>query len=852
MNNLPPQPRMTPIDWLRSHMVQLLVLLNGLILTGAAFLIVNYFVQKIIQDDNLFFTTNTKLALAEKLDAVENSFQTISSVFLSASEMSDEKLTNLFRDLDTDSKSFEQVYWLRYNDEGKLNVPIALKETSFSTNNLIAEFDILRRLTEKPIPPNALLVFSRSQPKALVGHDNRVQGGGMSLVRSIDRDNKKLGYVVSFVKIDTLVKMYWLDSHERLLKLDLRVQGSPNAIYNLNNKVEYPAEEFRSASRLSLTVPVGESSLEYVVDFARTQKDNILSIIPWLMLGSGLILTLIVWLYVWTNQSKSESLTLMNAALQSKNMELNSEVVEREKLNQALRKAERENRAIINAVSDVIFEISTGGEILFLSEAWTRITGFEIENTLGRVFFDMLHPQDQEEQQRNIMQLVKGQKQAYRELARLRTSNGTFRAVELAVSMLRQDENKNLRIAGTITDVEERRKAERALGEAERKYRTIWENAAGGIYQITPEGQILSANPAMALILGYTNPEQLLREVRNANIQLYANQQERHAFLKAVTADVNTVSTELQVYAKNGQKIWVHENTRCVRDEDGNIMYYEGSFEDITQRKQAEETLHAAKLQSDLANRAKSEFLANMSHELRTPLNAIIGFSEIIKNEVFGPIEPKQYWEYARDIHDSGKHLLGIINQILDISRIDVGERELNESMVDVVKVANVCLDLIMPRAKAANLKVISLTTTDMPKIIAEEVAIKQILTNLLSNAVKFTPDGGRITISAEIERNGQFRVSVTDTGVGLDDQEIERALSPFGYIDGRLNKSSSGLGLGLSLVNSLMRLHGGRFELFSQKGIGTTASIIFPAERVDGYKAATVQVVSSGASSLQ
>lgn len=827
------------LHWLRNHYGQAFVLLNGIFLTVLAFFAISYFVQKVIDDDSNYFMTNSRLSLVDKLNGLKNSFHTISSVFVLAGDMPDADILKLYDDIQTDTRFFSQILWLRSGESGVLSNPLLLPPISPDVQTLIRDFGISKKILETKMRENGLYAFTMEDDRALL--ENRlnlnVRGGGLVLIRAVDRDSSRLGYVIGFVKPEYLIKLYWLEGHERLLRVDLREQGSDSAVYTLDYITDSFLSAFQSPYKFNMSVPMGETILEYNIDFVRTHKDSMLLVVPWLVLVSGIIFTLIVWLYVWTNKNKSESLTRMNQVLQHKNVELNTEVQEREKLNQALRKAERENRAIINAVSDVIFEISIEGEILFLSEAWLRVTGFDVEYSLGRMFFDMLHPQDQEEQQKSVAQLVKGQKQAYRMLVRLRTSDGTFRSVDLAVSMLRQDENKNLRIVGTITDVEERRKAERALGEVEKKYRTIWENAASGIYQITPEGQILSANPAMAEILGYSNPELLLRSIRNANTQLYVSQSDRNHFLRAVGHEANSVSVESQVYARDGSKIWIHENTRVVRDEDGNIIYYEGSFEDITDRKKSEERLKDAKLQSDLANRAKSEFLANMSHELRTPLNAIIGFSEIIKNEVFGEIQPKQYWEYARDIHDSGKHLLGIINQILDISRIDVGERALNESMVDVCKVANICLDLMATRAKAADLVIINLMNgNDLPYIIAEEVAVKQIITNLLSNAVKFTPNGGRITVSAEIERDGRLRVSITDTGVGLEDHEIERALSPFGYVDGRLNKATSGLGLGLSLVNSLMRLHGGSFELFSQKGIGTTASIIFPASRIDGY----------------
>ena len=177
--------------------------------------------------------------------------------------------------------------------------------------------------------------------------------------------------------------------------------------------------------------------------------------------------------------------------------------------------------------------------------------------------------------------------------------------------------------------------------------------------------------------------------------------------------------------------------------------------------------------------------------------------------------------------------MLKIINEILDVARIEAGERQLNEEVINVEKVLKSALDLLGPKIESGNLAVINQVEGTAPRLIGEETAIKQMLTNILSNAAKFTPAGGRITVSSEIDGEGYFRLSVTDTGVGLERDEIERALSPFGQVNANLDRTASGAGLGLTLVGALIRLHGGRLEIFSQKGIGTTATLIFPPSRV-------------------
>ncbi|MEE8393942.1 MAG: ATP-binding protein, partial [Rhodospirillales bacterium] len=254
---------------------------------------------------------------------------------------------------------------------------------------------------------------------------------------------------------------------------------------------------------------------------------------------------------------------------------------------------------------------------------------------------------------------------------------------------------------------------------------------------------------------------------------------------------------------------------------------------DITERQKAEISLKEAKEQSDLANRTKTEFLANMSHELRTPLNSIIGFSEIMAGETFGPLGRPQYQEYARDIKESGAHLLHLINDILDVSRIESDELALSETRIDVAHLIGSCRRLVSGRAQKAGLRIEMEPQDDLPALLADERRLKQILINLLSNAIKFTPEGGTVTIKAGLNSDGRYQFTISDTGIGIAPENIETALSTFGQADGSLARIHEGAGLGLPLSRSLAELHGGELLLESAPGVGTTVTVFFPPERV-------------------
>ncbi len=248
---------------------------------------------------------------------------------------------------------------------------------------------------------------------------------------------------------------------------------------------------------------------------------------------------------------------------------------------------------------------------------------------------------------------------------------------------------------------------------------------------------------------------------------------------------------------------------------------------------QLADDLSLARDQAEAANQAKSEFLAAMSHELRTPLNAVIGFSEIIKDETFGPVGSTRYRDYANDINQSGQHLLDLINDILDLSKVEAGVDELHEEDIDIRDLTRAVFTLVGERARRESTKLELDLADDLPLLRADERKLKQILVNLLSNAIKFTEAGGLITLKAWCRSDSGFVFQVIDTGIGIAPEDIQKALSQFGQVDSDLNRQYDGTGLGLPLTKCLAELHGGGLDLQSQVGVGTTATIRLPASRI-------------------
>jgi cell cycle sensor histidine kinase DivJ len=263
-----------------------------------------------------------------------------------------------------------------------------------------------------------------------------------------------------------------------------------------------------------------------------------------------------------------------------------------------------------------------------------------------------------------------------------------------------------------------------------------------------------------------------------------------------------------------------------VRDQPGIVAV----TRDISDRKAQEVEILRTRDEAESASRAKTQFLANMSHELRTPLNAVIGFSEILHRELFGAIGEARYLEYARLIHESGEHLLNVVNDILDMSKIEAGKFKIVKEPFDVAPLVKSCCDLMRHTAEQRSLSLIMDVAPGIPELPADKRACKQMLINLISNAIKFTDPGGWVRVSAR--RVGEtVELCVADNGIGIAEADLPRLGNPFVQANNSYDRSYDGAGLGLSVVKGLARLHGGRLELKSSLGEGTSATIVLPLE---------------------
>jgi PAS domain S-box-containing protein len=383
-------------------------------------------------------------------------------------------------------------------------------------------------------------------------------------------------------------------------------------------------------------------------------------------------------------------------------------------------------------------------------------------------------------------------------------------------------------VGGVAVDISDKKKAELALQASEARFRGFMENAPVEMVVKDLEGRYVMISRAVEEIWDRTAAEILGR--RSSEITPSAGAAIAEAMDREVIETGRSVAKE--IHFPGWRSEWAYAVKFPIKDAAGRVVAIGSVALDVTEKKHTEQELMHAKEQAELANRAKSQFLANMSHELRTPLNAILGFSEIICQQLFGPLGSPKYLEYARDIWDSGEHLLGIVNSVLDTSKIEAGSFELNEAPCDIPDIVDAAMRMVEERARHGGLMLEQHVAPGLRPILADERVCRQILLNLLSNAVKFTPVGGRVTATAEVAPDGSLLIQVADNGIGIAPADLEKVFDRFSQVDSSYARRHSGTGLGLHLTKKLIELHGGTIRLDSEVGVGTTVTVTLPPWR--------------------
>ena len=384
-------------------------------------------------------------------------------------------------------------------------------------------------------------------------------------------------------------------------------------------------------------------------------------------------------------------------------------------------------------------------------------------------------------------------------------------------------------LAGAI----QRARLDAELRGSEARKQAIVESALDCVVTVDASGLLVEFNPAAEATFGWRRGEAVGRRMEDLLIPPDQRAGHQTGFARFLAGDGSggggMVGRRVEVTAMRRDGSTFPAELSIAPARVGDELFFTAYLRDITDRRDAERALLDAKTRAEAAAEAKSAFLGNMSHELRTPLNAIIGFSEILKNQLLGPLGEPKYAEFAADIHEGGAHLLNIINDVLDMARIEAGEHHLMRETIDVGAVVRSCLQMLRDRAAKGEVALIDDTGPLPVGLYADRRAVMKILLNLLSNAVKFTPPGGRARVTVGPDETGAVVLRVEDTGVGIPPDALSRVFEPFQQADMNLNRQHEGAGLGLTITRALVELHGGSIALTSTQGHGTTVTVRFP-----------------------
>ncbi|MBI5657848.1 MAG: PAS domain S-box protein [Geobacter sp.] len=552
-----------------------------------------------------------------------------------------------------------------------------------------------------------------------------------------------------------------------------------------------------------------------------------------------------------------QAFNAMLGTIDSQNRELVGANLNLEAMVASLAESEQQFRAIFEQAAVGAVKIDTAtGRILMANRRSCDMLGYAGNAIVGMPVSEIIHPADLPAYGTSLAELVAGRIREFSVELRCLDVRGSIVWIDLTVSPLWTADSQPTTLIAIAQDATGRVLAEDALRISEEKFRNIFAEAPAGIFQSTLDGRFVSVNAKLAAIFGYGSPDQMLESITDISSQLFVHPEQRRLIVTRTIDATSYVHLEVDYRRRDGSVITTNLYMRAVRDNRGEVAFLEGFVEDITERKLAEEELRrhrehledlvrertaelaVAKERAEAADRLKSAFLATMSHELRTPLNSIIGFTGILLQGLGGPINEEQAKQLTM-VKNSASHLLSLISDVLDISKIEAGQLTISRESFDLGESIRKVVLSVAPLAEKKGLELAVAVSPEVWTITSDVRRVEQVLLNLLSNAVKFT-EQGMIAVRC-VRSAGLFVTSVSDTGIGISDAELERLFKPFHQIDTGLSRKYEGTGLGLSICKKLVELMGGEIGVTSQYGKGSTFWFSLPVDGDGGDAAADV-----------
>jgi PAS domain S-box-containing protein len=541
----------------------------------------------------------------------------------------------------------------------------------------------------------------------------------------------------------------------------------------------------------------------------------------------------------FVTHTEKESLMLIGSymgILAVTNLLLAAAAAEGRAAERAVSESERRFRAVVDDQTDLICRFKPDGELTFVNDTFCRFHAKTSQELVGTNFFQTLSEEDAAIPLSYINSLPPDQPVVSFD-HRLHSPDERVVWHQYRVRRLFQDQGETREFQAVIQDITQGKESEQALRASEEKYRSLIDHIPDVVWTADSNRDLIYISGNAAKVLGYDSEELLGAQLWLNRIHPEDAPRVQDAYQKLFYSG-KKFDVEYRICRKDGEWIWLHNRALTTRIQDG-IMCADGIFLDVTQRRLTETAIQQAKEAAESANVAKSQFLANMSHELRTPLNAIIGFSEILSDKTFGELNERQS-KYSNNILSSGRHLLQLINDILDLAKVEAGRVELIRKKFIVSDALSEVQTIVKTLANKKHITLKCQVASNVPPLFADEAKFKQIMYNLLSNAIKFTPDGGKVHVSAALQSDPSTEpdssgeslyVSVTDTGIGIQPKDQERIFKEFEQVDSSYGRQQQGTGLGLALTKRLVEMHGGRISISSEgiDGKGSTFAFSLP-----------------------